>query len=69
MFRNTLYKEFRKHDCLTLAKHLTRRHLEVVWGDGFSEKTGDELTVLSGLELILFPQGSELRQRILKRFV
>jgi hypothetical protein len=27
------------------------------------------LTVLSGLELILFPQGSELRQRILKRFV
>ena len=67
MFRNTLYKEFRKHDCLTLGKHLTRRDLEVVWGEGFCEKTGKELAVMSGLELILFPQGSELRQSILKR--
>lgn len=67
MFRNTLYKEFRKHDCLTLAKHMTRRDLEVVWGEGFCEKIGNELAGLNGLELILFPQGSDLRKSILKR--
>ncbi|XP_028411037.1 SH2 domain-containing protein 3C-like isoform X1 [Dendronephthya gigantea] len=68
MFRNTLYKEFRKNDCLTLAKHMTRRDLEVVWGEGFCQKSEKELAVPNGLELILFPQGSELRQSILKRY-
>ena len=67
MFRNTLYKEFAKHDCLSLAKHMTRRDLEVVWGEGFCEKTGNDLTSPLGLELILYPQGSELRRNILKR--
>jgi hypothetical protein len=69
MFRNTLYKEFRKHDCLTLAKHMTRRDLEVVWGEGLCEESGNELAAPSGLELILLPQGSELRQSVLKRSV
>jgi hypothetical protein len=69
MFRNTLYKEFGKHDCLTLAKHMTCRDLEVVWGEEFCEKTGNELAAPCGLELILFPQGSGLRQSILKRLV
>ena len=69
MFQGTLYKEFGRHDCLTLAKHMTRRDLEVVWGEGFCKKPGEELKAdsPSGLELILFPQGSELRRNILKR--
>ena len=67
MFRKTLYKEFGRHDCLTLAKQMTRRDLEVVWGEGFCEKTGNESATPRGLELILFPEGSELRQNILKR--
>lgn len=69
MFRNSLYKEFSKHDCLTLAKHMTCRDLELVWGERFFEETGDDLIVSSGLELILFPEGSELRQSILRRLV
>ena len=67
MFRKTLYKEIGRHDCLTLAKQMTRRDLELVWGEGFCEKTGNESATPRGLELILFPEGSELRQNILKR--
>lgn len=69
LFRKTLFQEFKKHDCLTLAKHLTRCDLEVVWGENFSEKAGNERSneTAKGLELILLPQGKELRQKILKR--
>ena len=69
LFKKTLFQEFKKHDCLTLAKHLTRCDLEVVWGEDFSEKTGNERSneTAKGLELILLPQGKELRQKILKR--
>ena len=70
MLRKSLFKEFLKHDCLTLAKHLTRRDLEIVWGEGFAtEETGNESLSEEprGLELILFAQGKELRQKILER--
>lgn len=69
MFRKTLFKEFMRHDCLTLAKHMTRCDLEVVWGENFFERTGkEELNATPrGLELILFPEGKELREKIMQR--
>ena len=69
MFRKSLFKEFLKHDCLTLAKHLTRRDLEIVWGEGFATAVpGNSVSEEPrGLELILFAEGKELRQKILER--
>lgn len=66
--RNTLYKVFVKNDCLTLAKYLTQRDLEIVWGEDLDKENKENgLSSINGLELILFPDGSELRQAILKR--
>uniref|UniRef100_A0A6P8HSG9 Breast cancer anti-estrogen resistance protein 3-like n=1 Tax=Actinia tenebrosa TaxID=6105 RepID=A0A6P8HSG9_ACTTE len=64
--RDKLIQPFLQQDCVTLASHLTKADLELVWKD--SEDPEDEDGGAKGLERLVLPQGREKRCALLERY-
>ncbi|KAK3727147.1 hypothetical protein QZH41_004448 [Actinostola sp. cb2023] len=62
--RDAIVLPFMRHDCVTLARHLTKADLEVVWNESNDE---DDDGGAKGLEKVVLPQGREKRCAILDR--
>lgn len=63
--RDKLIQPFLQQDCVTLARHLTKADLELVWRD--SEDQDEEDGGAKGLERLILPQGREKRCALLER--
>jgi hypothetical protein len=63
--RDRLINPFLQHDCVTLASHLTKADLELVWNE--TENQDDEDGGAKGLERLVLPQGRDKRCAVLKR--
>lgn len=66
-----LLTPFLETDCLTLARHITRVDLVLVWGEEphrCSWSIEDGTGGAKGLEILTLPQGREKRSELLQRF-
>ena len=68
--RETLLLPFLECDCTSLARHMTRVDVSLIWGDDpasrawtFEDGTGGA----EGLEMLTLPQGREMRADLLER--
>ena len=65
-----LLTPFLETDCLTLARHITRVDLVLVWGEEphrCSWSIEDGTGGAKGLEILTLPQGREKRSELLQR--
>lgn len=62
---DSLIEPFLRHDCVTLARYLTKGDLELVWKDDHDKDDYDDGA--KGLEKLVLPQGREKRCAILNR--
>ncbi|XP_032240821.1 breast cancer anti-estrogen resistance protein 3 homolog [Nematostella vectensis] len=66
--RDKIVRPFLEQSCVTLARYMTKVDLDVVWTSHMGEGEGEPEGVAEGLELLILPQGRDIRSALIERY-